>query len=268
MEKKNFEEIAALWLNDKKQFVKRSTYAVYSLMVVNHLVPAFGEEDVTEEMVQDFVLRKMDAGLSRKTVKDILIVLMMIRRYAVKNGYMVHREIDVRFPTEREKSEVAVLSRSRQKRIMEYVREHPTHMNLGIYICLCAGLRIGEICALKWEDIDLSAGVINITKTLQRIYIVEEGRKHTEVIIGTPKTATSFRQIPIPRELRKMLRPFIKSVSRDSYVLTNSQHPTEPRTYRNYYRKLLNKLDMPEMKFHCLRHNELPYYLKTSRLQN
>ena len=99
MEKKNFEEIAALWLNDKKLYVKRSTYAVYSLMVVNHLTPAFGQsEDVTEEMVQEFVLQKMDAGLSRKMVKDILIVLVMIRRYAVKNGYMPHREIDVRFP--------------------------------------------------------------------------------------------------------------------------------------------------------------------------
>lgn len=256
MGKKNFDEIAALWLNDKKLYVKRSTYAVYSLMVVNHLGPAFGkEEDVTEEMVQDFVLRKLDAGLSRKTVKDILIVLMMIRRYAVKNGYMVHREIDVRFPTEREKTEVAVLSRSRQKRIMDYVHAHPSHMNLGIYICLCAGLRIGEVCALRWEDIDLSAGVINVTKTLQRIYIVEDGRKHTEVIIGTPKTATSIRQIPIPRELRKMIRPFLTSVDRTAYILTNSRHPTEPRTYRNYYKKLLQKLDMPELKFHGLRHS-------------
>lgn len=256
MEKKNFDEIAALWLNDKKLYVKRSTYAVYSLMVVNHLGPAFGREvDVTEEMVQDFVLRKLDAGLSRKTVKDILVVLMMIRRYAVKNGYMQHREIDVRFPTEREKAEVAVLSRSRQRRIMEYVHTYPTHMNLGIYICLCAGLRIGEVCALKWEDIDLSAGVINVTKTLQRIYIVEDGQKHTEVIIGTPKTATSIRRIPLPSELRKMIRPFMASADRTGYVLTNSSHPTEPRTYRNYYKKLLRKLDMPDLKFHGLRHS-------------
>ena len=256
MEKKNFEEIAALWLDDKKLYVKRSTYAVYSLMMVNHLVPAFGQaEDVTEEMVQDFVLQKLDAGLSRKTVKDILIVLMMIRRYAVKNGHMPHREIDVRFPTEREKPEVTVLSRNRQKEIMEYVQEHPTNMNLGIYICLCAGLRIGEMCALKWGDIDLSSGVINITKTLQRIYIAEEGHKHTELIIGTPKTATSIRQIPIPRELRKMIRQFKTTADRAAYVLTDSLHPTEPRTYRNYYKKLLQKLNIPESKFHGLRHS-------------
>jgi len=256
MEKKNFEEIAVLWLADKKLYVKRSTYAVYSLMLVNHLVPEFGRKnEVTEEMVQDFVLRKMESGLSRKSVKDMLIVLKMVLRYAEKCGHMPHREIEVRFPTEREKPEVQVLSRSLQKRIMKHVQQHPSCMNLGIYICLCAGLRIGEVCALRWEDIDLSAGVINITKTLQRIYIVEDGRKHTEVIIGTPKTATSIRQIPIPRELRKMIRPFLTSVDRTAYVLTNSRHPTEPRTYRNYYKKLLHKLDMPELKFHGLRHS-------------
>lgn len=256
MEKKNFEEIAGLWLADKKLYVKRSTYAVYSLMLANHLVPEFGgAEEVTEEMVQDFVLRKMEGGLSRKSVKDILIVLKMILRYAEKSGHMPHSEIEVRFPTEREKPEVEVLSRSLQKRIMEHVRQHPTCMNLGIYICLCAGLRIGEVCALRWEDIDLSAGVINITKTIQRIYIVEDGRKRTELIIGSPKTATSMRQIPIPRELRRMLRPFIAVADRTCYVLTGSQRPTEPRTYRNYYKKLMLSLDMPRLKFHGLRHS-------------
>lgn len=256
MEKKNFEEIAGLWLADKKLYVKRSTYAVYSLMLVNHLVPEFGRKnEVTEEMVQDFVLRKMESGLSRKSVKDMLIVLKMVLRYAEKCGHMPHREIDVRFPTEREKPEVKVLSRSLQKRIMEHVRQHPSCMNLGIYICLCAGLRIGEVCALKWEDIDLSAGVINITKTIQRIYVVEEGEKHTELIIGTPKTATSMRRIPIPRELRKMLRPFLPGVDSSAYVLTNSQRPTEPRTYRNYYNKLMLSLGMPRLKFHGLRHS-------------
>ena len=225
-------------------------------MLMNHLVPEFGRKnEVTEEMVQDFVLRKMESGLSRKSVKDMLIVLKMVLRYAEKCGHMQHREIEVRFPTEREKPEVQVLSRNLQKRIMEHVRQHPSCMNLGIYICLCAGLRIGEVCALKWEDIDLSAGVINITKTIQRIYVVEEGEKHTELIIGTPKTATSMRRIPIPRELRKMLRPFLPGVDSSAYVLTNSQRPTEPRTYRNYYNKLMLSLGMPRLKFHGLRHS-------------
>ena len=98
MSNKTFEEIVVLWQADKKQYVKRSTYSAYSLLVTNHLIPAFaGVEDVTEEMVQSFVFTKLEQGLGQKSVKDILIVLKMILKFAVKQGFMQHREIDVAF---------------------------------------------------------------------------------------------------------------------------------------------------------------------------
>ena len=256
MTNKTFEEIVVLWQADKKQYVKRSTYSAYSLLVNNHLIPAFeGVYDVTEEMVQSFVFTKLEQGLSQKSVKDILIVLKMILRFAVKHGFMQHREIDVKFPTERERQELEVLSRSSQKQIMEYVQSHFTFMNLGIYICLCAGLRIGEVCALVWDDIDVENGVINVSKTIQRIYVIEGGEKHTEVIIDTPKSKNSIREIPIARELLKMIKPLKKVVNGCFFVLTNSAQPTEPRTYRNYYKRLMEQLNMPKLKFHGLRHS-------------
>ena len=256
MSNKTFEEIVVLWQADKKQYVKRSTYSAYSLLVNNHLIPAFaGAYDVTEEMVQSFVFTKLEQGLSHKSIKDILIVLKMILRFAVKQGFMQHREIDVKFPTERERQELEVLSRSSQKQIMEYVQSHFTFMNLGIYICLCAGLRIGEVCALVWDDIDAENGVINISKTIQRIYVIEGGKKHTEVIIDTPKSKNSIREIPIARDLLKMIKPLKKVVNGSFFVLTNSAQPTEPRTYRNYYKRLMAQLNMPKLKFHGLRHS-------------
>ena len=256
MTNKTFEEIVVLWQADKKQYVKRSTYSAYSLLVNNHLIPAFeGVYDVTEDMVQSFVFTKLEQGLSQKSIRDILIVLKMILRFGVKQGYLEHHEIDVKFPTERERQEVEVLSRNNQKHIMEYVQSHFTFMNLGIYICLCAGLRIGEVCALVWDDIDLDNGVINVSKTIQRIYVIEGGEKHTEVIIDTPKSKNSIREIPIPRDLLKMIKPFKKVVNGRFYVLTNSAQPTEPRTYRNYYKRLMTQLDMPKLKFHGLRHS-------------
>ena len=256
MSNKTFEEIVVLWQADKKQYVKRSTYSAYSLLVNNHLIPAFaGAYDVTEDLVQSFVFTKLEQGLSQKSVKDILIVLKMILRFAVKQGFMQHREIDVKFPTERERQELEVLSRSSQKQIMEYVQKHFTFMNLGIYICLCAGLRIGEVCALVWDDIDVENGVINVSKTIQRIYVIEGGEKHTEVIIDTPKSKNSIREIPIARDLLKMIKPFKKVVNGSFFVLTNSAQPTEPRTYRNYYKRLMARLNMPKLKFHGLRHS-------------
>ena len=256
MDNKTFEEIVVLWQADKKQYVKRSTYSAYSLLIANHLLPAFtGVNDVTEILVQDFVFTKLEQGLSQKSIKDILIVLKMILRYGVKQGYLEHREIDVKFPTERERQEVEVLSRNNQKNLMEYVQSHFTFMNLGIYICLCAGLRIGEVCALVWDDIDVENGVINISKTIQRIYVIEGGEKHTEVIIDSPKSKNSIREIPIAKDLLRMIKPFKKVVNGNFYVLTNSDQPTEPRTYRNYYKRLMEQLNMPKLKFHGLRHS-------------
>ena len=256
MKKKTFEEVARLWQEEKRLYVKRSTFAAYVLLLDNHLIPSFGQErDVTEPKVQDFVLRKLDSGLSQKSVRDMLVVLRMVLKYAVKNGLMEHHEIDVKFPTERERKEVQVLSRNSQQRIMRHLKENLSPMNLGIYICLCTGLRIGEICALKWEDIDVDSGMIRISKTIQRIYVKNGTDCHTEVIIDTPKTMNSMRMIPIPRDLRRMLHAHRRSAEGKCFLITNSPRPVEPRTYRNYYNKLMNELKMPKLKFHSLRHS-------------
>lgn len=256
--KKNtqFKSVVELWQADKQQFVKKSTFAAYSLLIANHLLPAFSEaNDISEEDVQQFVFKKLNEGLSQKSVKDILIVLKMILRYGAKHNLMEHRQIEIRFPTERERQEVEVLSKTNQRKIMEFVKNNFTFQNLGIYICLSAGLRIGEVCALTWNDIDAEQGVIYVTKTIQRIYLVGEIEKRTEVIIDTPKSKNSIREIPMTKELLRMVKPLKKVVNSSFFVLTNSAAPTEPRTYRNYYKRLMKQLDIPALKFHGLRHS-------------
>ena len=251
---KTFEEVAAMWLADKQQYVKRSTYCAYSLLLSNHLKPVFAkEQDVTEELVQAFVLGKLQQGLSRNSVKDMLMVLKMVLKYAAKHGYMPWRQIDINFPTERRQNKVKTLTRADQRRLMDHIQANFSFMNLGIYICLSAGLRIGELCALTWDDLDTDAGVVRISKTLQRIYMNEKCR--TEVIIGTPKSRNSIREIPLAKELQRLIKPLKKVVNGKFYILTNSLSPTEPRSYRNYYRRIMHQLDLPQLKFHSLRHS-------------
>lgn len=253
---KNISQIADLWKEEKRQFVKKSTFAAYSLIVETHLQPAFGNlTAVTEKDVQDFVLQKLNGGLSQKTIKDMLIVLRMILKFGAKKNYCVYAPIDVIFPTDRERQELEVLSIANQKKIMRFVEENFTFRNLGIFICLSTGIRISEICALTWDDIDTENGVIHIRKTIQRIYVKENGIKKTELLIDTPKTATSMRDIPMIKDLYEILKPLKKVVNNDYFVLTNEATPTEPRTYRNYYKKLLDKLGIPPIKFHGLRHS-------------
>ncbi len=254
--KKTFNELVALWQNDKKQYVKRSTYAAYSLLINKHLIDAFGDSsDITEEDVQKFVLGKLEQGLSQKTVKDILIVLKMILRFGVKNKWLEYHPIDVRFPTDRERHDVVTLNISDQRKVMAYLKSNFTCMNFGIYICLSSGLRIGEVCALTWNDLDVDGGVIRVSKTIQRIYLFDNACRRTEVVIDTPKSKNSIREVPMTKELMQMIRPLKRVVNGSYFVLTNGEHPVEPRTYRNYYKNLMIKLGMPPIKFHGLRHS-------------
>lgn len=253
---KTIREVSELWKQDKRMFVKSSTIAVYTLHLENHLLPKFGNKKTLQEQeVQDFVLECLRKGLSQKSVKDMLIVLKMVVRFGAKHGWLQYQDWSIKYPTEQKGKELEVLSISHQKKLMQYVTDNFTFRNLGIYVCLSTGMRIGEVCALKWSDIDIGTETIHVNRTIERIYIIEDGERRTELVIGTPKTKNSIRDIPISKELMKLLRPLKKLVNDDYFVITNEEKPTEPRTYRNYYKQLLKQLDIPDLKFHGLRHS-------------
>ncbi len=237
-------------------FVKSSTIAVYTLHLENHLLPKFGNKKTLQEQeVQDFVLECLRKGLSLKTVKDMLIVLKMVVKFGAKHGWLQYQDWSIKYPTEQKSKELEVLSISHQKKLMQYVTDNFTFRNLGIYICLSTGMRIGEVCALKWSDIDVGTETIHVNRTIERIYIIEGDERRTELVIGSPKTKNSIREIPISKELMKLIRPLKKLMNDDYYVITNEAKPTEPRTYRNYYKQLLKQLGIPDLKFHGLRHS-------------
>lgn len=249
-------EIARLWREDKKQYVKQSTISAYSLLLENHLIPAFGEsQQIEEHELQEFVLTKLDDGQSVKYIKDMLIVLKMILRYGEKNRWLEESKFEVKFPTERRRKDLAVLSRAEHRKILQYIHKNFTFRNLGIYITLNIGLRIGEICALRWSDIDVERGVIKIQKTLQRIYIIEGESRRTELIMESPKTKNSIRDIPMPQELQRLVKRLKPIINNEYYVITNSTKPLEPRSYRNYYKQFMKELGVSELKFHGLRHS-------------
>lgn len=256
MSNKSIREIAVAWKEYKRPYVKQSTMAAYVLILENHIIPRFGDSDsLHENEVQAFVLQKLENGLSIKSVKDILIVLKMVMKFGVKNEWMNYYEWDIKYPTTSVHKELEVLSVTNHRTILNYIQSHFTFTGLGIYISLSTGLRIGEICALKWSDINVVDGTITVNRTIERIYIIEGEKKHTELVINSPKTKNSCREIPISKELLAMVKPLKKVVNNDFYVLTNGEHPTEPRTYRNYYNRLMTKLGIPKLKYHGLRHS-------------
>ena len=256
IEKKTVGEIARLWKEDKRKYVKYSTFAAYALILEDHILPEFEERTgLGERDVQEFVLKKIKGGLSTKSVKDILVVLRMIMSFGDRSGAWKYERWRIKFPTERTMSRMEILDIEDHRRLLQHLQEQPSLQNLGIYMSLTTGMRIGEICALKWADIDLDAGTISVRRTIERIYTVENGVRHTELVIGPPKTPHSIREIPITGALAALLQLLRESASGKDYVLTGNERPTEPRTYRNLYDRLLKRLGIPHIKFHGLRHS-------------
>ena len=252
---KTIREVASLWEKERQLYVKQSSLAAYALVVENHILPEFGrKKELKEANVQNFVHKKLQEGLSQKTVKGILIVLKMIQKFGAKYEYLPPEEWSIKYPTEQQKNKLEILSVENQRKLMQHITENFTFRNLGIYLSLCTGMRIGEICALRWSDINIETGTISINHTIERIYIIEGGKRHTKLVMSTPKTKNSIREIPMNQELLDLVRPHKKAKNNNYFVLTNNAKPTEPRIYRNYYKQVLKQLGIPNLKFHSLRH--------------
>lgn len=254
---KTFSEIASEWKTDKQRFVKETTMAVYGLQLQTHLLPAFGDRTVIEEKdVQQFVVDKLNKGLSERTTKDVLIVLKMVVRWANKHaGWDNRTDWEIIFPTKREQTELEVMTVADQQKIVKYVKDNFSFRNLGLQICLFTGLRIGEVCGLKWSDYNVANNTLTINRTIERIYTTDYGERKSRVVVSTPKTASSNRTIPVSKELQKVIKELCKVVNKDYYIISNSEKPMEPRTYRNYYNKVLTQLGIAKLKFHGLRHS-------------
>lgn len=253
-EQMKIKDIVNLWKEEKKRYVKQSTYVTYVALVDKHIVSYFGEkEKILDEDIQSFILNKIDEKLTQKTIKDIIMILKMIIKFGSKNNLIEYHEIEALFPTEREKKKLEILSINDQKRLINYLKDNINFKNLGIFICLSTGLRIGEICALKWKDIDIDKKIFIVGKTIQRIYDYDQ--MNTEIIISEPKTINSYREIPLTSELYRIIKSFKKFLNKEYYVISNDINPIEPRTYRNYFNKILKKLDIPVIKFHGIRHS-------------
>ena len=248
-------EVAEEWLNAARLRVKNSSYANYENILNKHILPILGGEHISAlnaSRINEFIHFKLTngklngkGGLSAKSVRDILTVYRSIERYAYRE-YGI-RESNFTMP-KTEQHFIDVLAPIERKRLETYLINNMCLTNLAILLCLFTGLRIGELCGLKWEDIDFSTCTLSVKRTVQRI--TKNGR--SQVIIGSPKSRTSVRVIPIPSFLMTLLNEY-KSFG-EFYIITNAAKPTEPRTMQNRFKTVLKTCDIRNVNFHILRH--------------
>lgn len=256
-----FSSLALEWFESIKLHTKKSTQNKYYNMLTNYILPKYGNQTfdkITYEFVEShckFLLKsggKREQGLAPKTVSDVLSIIRSVTKYATKKGIYIACDLSAIQVKQAPKS-MRVFNIMEQDKLCKYILETVDPCNIGILVCLFTGLRIGEICALRWEDISLSDQTIHIHHTLQRVQEPADNGAKTKVIITTPKSICSIRTIPLPNELYKILIKHQKvSVG---YLLTNTNNKfIEPRTMQNKFKKILKSIGIEDTNFHTLRH--------------
>ena len=252
------------WLGERSAYLKEATMEHYRIAARNHILPvlgayplaALGEAQIQEAVLDWTVCGRCDGsgGLSVKTVRGLVTIIKHSLRCAAKEGLIALPTLDIHYPEQAAPQKLRVLSRTEQALLMQHIYLNLTPKNLGILFCMYTGLRIGELCALRWEDIDMEERVVHVRHTTQRIFhSTQEGSGWTELVTTSPKTRSSMRTVP----LSTMLYPVLCRMHPGDgacYLLTGRQRSTEPRTYRDYYNRLLAKLGLPHVHFHGLRH--------------
>lgn len=248
-----------IWLESRKNSVKLSTYTNYKTLYTNHIKDILGGlpcDSVTAEMLNKYVSDLIESGnifggeLSANSAKAVLIIIKSMFKYGSREYGITDSAQKLTLPKVAAK-EIIVFDDNEIITLCG-LSESGDQMLLGIVLCLYTGIRIGEVCALKWADIDLDDKVMHIGKTLQRIKNPTDGAPKTLVTITEPKSHKSIRDIPIPT----FLLPVLQKSRRNSecYFLTSSTSYTEPRTLSFKYKKCLNELGIKYRNFHCLRH--------------
>ena len=246
-------ELVTEWLYVMSSRIKESTAANYTMKAEKHIIPTFGDIQCCLLKAKDiyaFIERKMKEGLSVRYLSDIMVLFKSIFRYASRE-YRIRNVLDGIILPKKNKPEIAVLDKAQQFRLDSYLEKNPSVATVGISISMYMGLRIGEVCALQWKDIDLEKRTLTVSKTIQRVQC-KTGLKHTKIIITEPKSESSKREIPIPDCIISLLRQF--QDNGDVYVVSGRKKPVEPRTMQYRFAKILHNADLPSFHYHSLRH--------------
>lgn len=216
-----------------------------------HILTEFGDmryDDLTVQMLHNFIESKLKIGLSAKYVSDIIIVFKSMTKYISRVHRFRNPIADVVLP-KTEKKEMNLFSDIQQKKLCDYLLTNTDNTSIGVLLSLYTRLRIGEICGLKWNDIDLEKSILTVRKTVQRI---RTSIHETKLIVDTPKSRTSQRSIPIPEFLMDILCKLRKCD--DFYILSGSKKIIEPRTMQRRFKTMLKKAGLPSINYHSLRH--------------
>lgn len=256
-------DVLTAWLQSVRINVKESTYMRYKQMITTHISTELGKypiNKISSQLIEKFVEDKLTkgrldgkGGLSPKTVTDIVTIIKSSMEYASYNGLSATCNLS-KLTVKKKDKEMRVLSTEEQKKLTTVLLSEMDLYKLGVLISLYTGIRIGELCALRWENLNLNCKTLRVRETMQRIQCPEvtETAK-TKIVITEPKSKCSVRDIPLPDFLIEIIQQF-QSVPK-AYVLTGDKNKyIEPRTMQNRFQKYVEQSEIDSANYHSLRH--------------
>lgn len=236
-----------------KPFVKERTYVKYEKQIILHILPFLGDYDMEElsaVVLQDWSVKLQESGLSPNTVNSLISRLKDSLKKAVMSGVIMKEFSGNIIRSKSREKQVDCFSKAEQKKIEQYILTKQKPKLYGFLLCLYTGLRIGELLALTWKDVDLINGKISVSKSCHDSWVNGNYVK----VIDTTKTESSERVIPLPKQLLPILKDLKKKSDCDYIIDGKSEYGAQVGSYQKTFERLLNKLNIPHKGLHSLRH--------------
>lgn len=254
MEIMNFKTLTNEWLEMKKLSIKQSTYVKYEFVLEQHILPYFKDyslKDLSLKLFISYFENKKQEDLSESLLHSIKSIISCLLNYAYELDLMDNINLHhIRIP--RTTSKKRNLTKKEKNQIIKYIKNNTDSLSISMLLALYSGLRIGEICALKWSDIDFDNQILTVKSTATRLKTNNESKK-TEVILLSPKSKSSYREIPLPDFIITYFKQYDYHHS-SHYILSRSNKIYEPRKLEKYFRAFANEHKI-SCTFHCLRHH-------------
>lgn len=259
---KLFGEIINNWFSMVKLNLKPSSIIKYQNLIENHILPELGHyklKDLNSDTFHTFLEREGSNGnkknggaLSISTLQTMLYLLNSSIKYAASNNMIALFSVHLSAGG-KSASSISCLAEKEELALDTYLSTHLSCRNIGVMLSLYCGLRIGEVCGVQWADIDFEHKLLSIRRTVQRIKVAS-GEHKTELCVGTPKSKSSIRTIPIPAFIIPILHALSAQFCGDTYILTQTAEPMDPRTLQYYFNKVTTICGIRKLKYHTLRH--------------
>lgn len=259
----SFRDVLISWQSANRVRLKESSVSRYQILIDTHIIPELGDfqmSQLTAPVLNRFLATKLSSGrldgsggLSASYVRSISIVISSAIKHGASEGICSPLTTSLSKPTQ-SKPEISVLNIDAQNKLELELQHDMSPHKLLIFITLYTGLRIGEACALRWDDIDLESKVIFVRQTISRKWEIDHGVKHSILTVDTPKTKASLRCIPICSKLYSVLQHFPNKRQHGYVLATAANQFTSPRTFEYKYKKVLTSCGLSPVNYHCLRH--------------